>query len=91
VPESLRIGLPWVKIRSRRLNPLRSAPNLLTLMRMCLAPFLVAAILEGHFLLSFILFIAAGLTDALDGLLARVLKQRSCLGIILIQSPTSCC
>ena len=63
-----------------RLNPLRSAPNLLTLMRICLAPFLVAAFLEGHFLLSFILFVAAGLTDALDGLLARLLKQRSMLG-----------
>ena len=63
-----------------RLNPLRSAPNLLTLMRICLAPFLVAAILGGHFLLSFILFVAAGLTDALDGLLARLLKQRSMLG-----------
>src|SRR5580698_7655873 len=63
-----------------RLNPLRSAPNLLTLMRICMAPFLVAAILEGHFLLSFILFVAAGLTDALDGLLARLLKQRSVLG-----------
>ena len=63
-----------------RLNPLRNAPNLLTLMRMCMAPFLVAAILEGHFLLSFILFVAAGLTDGLDGLLARLLKQRSVLG-----------
>ncbi len=63
-----------------RLNPLRSAPNLLTLMRICMAPFLVAAILEGHFLLSFVLFVAAGLTDALDGLLARLLKQRSVLG-----------
>lgn len=63
-----------------RLNPLSSAPNLLTLMRMCMAPFLVAAVLEGHFLVSFILFLAAGLTDALDGLLARWLKQRSMLG-----------
>ncbi len=63
-----------------RLNPLRSAPNLLTLMRICLAPFLVAAILEGHYLLSFTLFVVAGLTDALDGALARVLKQRSMLG-----------
>jgi cardiolipin synthase len=63
-----------------RLNPLRNAPNLLTLMRMCMAPFLVAAILGGHFLLSFILFVAAGLTDGLDGLLARMLKQRSVLG-----------
>lgn len=62
------------------LNPLRNAPNLLTLIRICLAPFLVAAILEGHFLLSFWLFLAAGLTDALDGALARLLKQRSMLG-----------
>ncbi len=62
------------------LNPLRSAPNLLTLMRICLAPFLVAAILQGHYLLSFILFVAAGITDGLDGTVARMLKQRSMLG-----------
>lgn len=62
------------------LNPFRSAPNLLTLMRICLAPFLMAAILEGHYQLSFVLFVAAGLTDALDGALARLLKQRSMLG-----------
>ena len=49
-------------------------------MRICLAPFLVAAILEGRYALSFVLFVAAGLTDALDGTLARVLKQRSMLG-----------
>ncbi len=65
---------------SRRLNRFRTAPNLLTLLRICLAPFLVAAILERHFALSFGLFVAAGLTDALDGLLARLLKQRSLLG-----------
>jgi cardiolipin synthase len=65
---------------SRRLNRFRTAPNLLTLLRICLAPFLVAAILERHFALSFVLFVAAGLTDALDGMLARLLKQRSLLG-----------
>jgi cardiolipin synthase (CMP-forming) len=65
---------------NHRLNPLRSAPNLLTLLRICLAPFLVTAILENHYLLSFALFLAAGFTDALDGTLARVLKQRSMLG-----------
>jgi cardiolipin synthase len=65
---------------SPRLNPFRTAPNLLTLLRICLAPFLVDAILEGRFALSFCLFVAAGLTDALDGLLARMLKQRTMLG-----------
>lgn len=63
-----------------RLNPLRNAPNLLTIARICLAPFLVAAILEDRFALSFYLFLAAGLTDALDGALARLLKQRTMLG-----------
>jgi cardiolipin synthase (CMP-forming) len=68
------------EVTTPRRNPLRNAPNLLTVLRICLAPFLVAAILENRFGLSFILFIAAGLTDALDGVLARVLKQRTVLG-----------
>jgi cardiolipin synthase len=65
---------------SVRLNRYRTAPNLLTLLRICLAPFLVAAILDNHYALSFGLFLAAGLTDALDGTLARLLKQRTVLG-----------
>jgi cardiolipin synthase len=65
---------------SKRFHRYRTTPNLLTLLRICLAPFLVAAILERHFALSFGLFVAAGLTDALDGLLARLLQQRSMLG-----------
>src|ERR1039457_3729039 len=67
-------------IASERFHRYRTAPNLLTLLRICLAPFLVAAILERHFAVSFGLFVVAGLTDALDGLLARLLKQRSMLG-----------
>jgi cardiolipin synthase len=63
-----------------RPNPFRYTPNLLTLLRICLAPFLVSATLEGHFGLGFALFVVAGLTDALDGTLARVLHQRTVLG-----------
>ena len=65
---------------SHRANPFRTAPNLLTLLRICLAPFLVAAIFGNHYALGFGLFVAAGLTDALDGALARTLKQRSMFG-----------
>lgn len=61
-------------------NPLRTMPNLLTIGRICLAPFLVSAILERRFTLGLVLFLVAGLTDALDGTLARVLKQRTVLG-----------
>jgi len=66
--------------KTLRLNRFRTAPNLLTLLRICLAPFLVDAILERRFALSFGLFVVAGLTDALDGTLARLLKQRTVLG-----------
>lgn len=68
------------EVPNRKPNPLRSAPNLLTLLRICMAPFLVAAILEERFRAGFILFVAAGLTDALDGILARLLSQRTALG-----------
>ena len=67
-------------VACERLNRYRTAPNLLTLLRICLAPFLVAAILENRYGLSFVLFVVAGLTDALDGMLARLLKQRTMLG-----------
>jgi cardiolipin synthase len=76
----LQVDFLMSDVSSTRLNPLRNAPNLLTLARICLAPFLVSAILERHFALGFYLFIAAGLTDALDGTLARLLKQRTTLG-----------
>jgi len=59
---------------------MRNMPNLLTIARICLAPFLVTAILERQFTLGLALFIVAGLTDALDGTLARILKQRTMLG-----------
>ncbi|HLY42999.1 MAG TPA: CDP-alcohol phosphatidyltransferase family protein [Terracidiphilus sp.] len=68
------------EVVNSKLNPLRSAPNLLSLFRICLAPFLVGAIIEHRFQLGFVLFIVAGVTDALDGLLARALKQRTVVG-----------
>lgn len=67
-------------LASEQLNRYRTTPNLLTLLRICMAPFLVAAILEHRYALSLGLFVCAGLTDALDGLLARLLKQRTMLG-----------
>jgi cardiolipin synthase len=45
-----------------------------------MVPFLVLAILDGHFRTAFLLFVVAGISDALDGLLARALSQRTTLG-----------
>jgi cardiolipin synthase len=62
------------------LAQLRSFPNLLTLLRLCFIPFVVTSILEGHYETALVLFIVAGISDALDGLLARSLGQRTKLG-----------
>jgi len=62
------------------MNDFRATPNLLTFFRLCIIPFLVLAVLDGRFTSAFALFVLAGVTDALDGLLARLLHQRTLLG-----------
>lgn len=64
----------------RKIGQLRAAPNQLTLLRLCIIPFLVLAIFDEHYRTAFGLFILAGVTDGLDGLVARWLKQRTVLG-----------
>jgi cardiolipin synthase len=58
-------------------------PNILTIFRMVLIPVFVTLIFYQRFTFSLIVFVAAGLTDGLDGLLARRFDQRSSLGTIL--------
>ena len=65
------------------LNQLRAAPNLLTLLRLFIIPALVLTILDGNYLWACALFALAGVSDALDGLLARWLDQQTELGLIL--------
>jgi cardiolipin synthase len=65
------------------LNQFRAAPNLLTLMRLFIIPFLVIEILDGQYEIAFALFMLAGLSDALDGLIARWLSQKTTLGLYL--------
>lgn len=48
-----------------------NAPNLFTLARLILAPFVAAEILGGAYTRAIVLFFIAGITDAIDGLLAR--------------------
>ena len=55
-------------------------PNLLTLTRIFLTALLAWLLLRQSMTAAFIVFFIAGLTDALDGLLARVLDQKSRLG-----------
>jgi cardiolipin synthase (CMP-forming) len=60
-----------------------TVPNLLTMFRMALIPVFVSLLFSRKFGWALGVFILAGLTDGLDGLLARRLNQRSQLGTIL--------
>ena len=62
------------------LTQFRAAPNLLTMLRLFIVPFLVIAILDGRYHLAFGLFLLAGISDACDGLVARWLQQHTRLG-----------
>jgi len=61
-------------------SPWRSTPNQLTLLRCIFIPFIVIAIFDDRNRLALALFVLAGVSDALDGLLARLLKQQTALG-----------
>ncbi len=62
------------------LSQLRAAPNQLTLLRLIIIPFIIINIVDERFAWALGLFILAGISDALDGLLARLLKQKTLLG-----------
>jgi cardiolipin synthase (CMP-forming) len=63
-----------------KLSQVFTAPNQLTLLRMVFVPFIVIHLLDKHYGWALILFIVAGFSDGLDGLLARKLHQQTLLG-----------
>jgi cardiolipin synthase len=62
------------------IRQLLTAPNQLTLLRLLFIPFIVISILDNEYGWALGLFVLAGLTDNLDGVLARLLKQKTVLG-----------
>lgn len=60
-----------------------SIPNLITLARILLVPVIVWAITSGEMLLAFTLFLAAGVSDAVDGFLAKRFGMASEFGAYL--------
>ena len=58
-------------------------PNAITCLRLCLVPLIVVLIHERRFDLAFYTFTVAGLTDAVDGFIARHWNQKSEIGAYL--------
>jgi cardiolipin synthase len=55
-------------------------PNVLTLLRILITPLFVICLIKGAYQTALLIFTLAGVTDGLDGLLARLLDQKTALG-----------
>ncbi len=60
-----------------------TVPNLITLARILLTPLFIIFLIQGCYRKALIVFLLAGFSDLADGLIARLLHQRSPLGAYL--------
>jgi cardiolipin synthase len=79
-PESRRKRIQ-TKVEEK-LRPI-TLPNFLTLVRMAMIPFFVLAVSNKDFQLALWIFVLAGVTDVLDGWLARTFHAASVIGAYL--------
>jgi cardiolipin synthase len=56
-----------------------------------LIPAFVILVIYGEFGWALGVFVTAGITDGLDGLIARLADQKTSLGAWLVVLPTNCC
>jgi cardiolipin synthase (CMP-forming) len=76
LPASRAFGQPTLSLEL-------SLPNLITLARLCSVPIAIWLIVEERYGAAFWLFVAAGLSDALDGYIAKRFNRRTRLGAVL--------
>jgi cardiolipin synthase len=74
-------GGRWRFMNSSRL--LANLPNLITLARLLMTPLAVSMIVSQRFVAAFLIFVAAGVSDAVDGFIARRFDLRTELGSYL--------
>ena len=62
---------------------LKHVPNILTIIRLLLIPFIVIYIFTGNYILAFIFFTISGITDIADGFIARKFNLVSNFGKLM--------
>lgn len=60
-----------------------NVPNLISLARLLLVPLIIHLIMNAYYDWAFALFVLAGLSDAVDGYIAKALEQSSTIGVLL--------
>jgi cardiolipin synthase (CMP-forming) len=58
-------------------------PNLITILRILLAPVFVIYLINGHLTAALIIFVVCSVSDGVDGMVARFFNQKSRLGAYL--------
>ena|ERR1043165_2548722 len=71
------------EVRNPRSDRVFTWANILTFLRIGLIPFFAIALVYQHFGWALILFAIAGISDGIDGTLARLMKQESELGTVI--------
>lgn len=70
-------------MKADRLRGPWTIPNLITLLRLAVLPVFLYAIATVRPVAALALFVVAGVSDGLDGYLARILNMKSALGAVL--------
>jgi cardiolipin synthase len=79
------------RVAARRLrDPRVNLPNLITLGRILLVPVIIWAITSGQMAVAFVLFFIAGVSDAVDGFLAKRFNMQSEIGALLDPLADKC-
>ncbi len=68
---------------TNKLRAIFGIPNMVTVSRIVLTPFFVVFLLKGDFSASLFVFAVAGISDGLDGFVARYFDQKTVLGTYL--------
>ena len=63
-----------------RPNPMLNVPNAITLMRIMCVPVFLSLLVDGDYQLGTAVFLIAGLSDGIDGTIARLTDSRTELG-----------
>lgn len=71
------------RFAARDMAPVWNFANQVTLFRLLVIPLILIAMLYGHHGPALALFLIAGITDGIDGLVARRLNQKTVLGAYL--------
>ncbi|MBW1917956.1 MAG: CDP-diacylglycerol--glycerol-3-phosphate 3-phosphatidyltransferase [Deltaproteobacteria bacterium] len=66
-----------------KFSPTLTIPNLLTMVRIFLTPLIIIFLIQGTYGRALIIFVLAGITDVVDGLIARAWQLKSPLGAYL--------